>query len=66
MFARMVDLVSRPGKGRTLNETLQNRLMPILRVQPGFVDEIVLESDAEPNRGFGFELLEESGTRGTL
>jgi heme-degrading monooxygenase HmoA len=50
MFARMVDLVSRPGKGRTLNETLQKRLMPILRVQPGFVDEIVLESDVEPNR----------------
>lgn len=50
MFVRIVDCVSRPGKTRTLNETIQNRLLPILRVQPGFVDEIVLESDVEPNR----------------
>ena len=50
MFARIVDFVSRPGKTRTLNETIQSRLFAILRVQPGFVDEIVLESDVEPNR----------------
>jgi heme-degrading monooxygenase HmoA len=25
-------------------------LLPILRVQPGFVDEIVLQSDTEPHR----------------
>jgi heme-degrading monooxygenase HmoA len=50
MFARMIDFVSKPGKTRTLNETIQSRLFPILRVQPGFVDEIVLESDIEPNR----------------
>jgi heme-degrading monooxygenase HmoA len=50
MFARIVDFVSRPGKTGTLNETIQSRLFPILRVQPGFVDEIVLESDVEPNR----------------
>jgi heme-degrading monooxygenase HmoA len=28
----------------------QNKLLPILRVQPGFVDEIVLQSDVEPDR----------------
>ena len=50
MFARMIDFVSKPGKTRILNETIQSRLFPILRVQPGFVDEIVLESDVEPNR----------------
>jgi len=50
MFARIVDFVSRPGKTRTLNEIIQSRLFPIFRVQPGFVDEIVLESDVEPNR----------------
>lgn len=50
MFARIVDLVSKPGKKRMLNETIESRLFPILRVQPGFVDEIVLESDIEPNR----------------
>jgi heme-degrading monooxygenase HmoA len=50
MFARIMDLVSRPGKTRALNEITQSRLFPILRVQPGLVDEIVLESDVEPNR----------------
>ena len=50
MFARIVDLVSRPGKTRILTETIRGRLFPILRVQPGFVDEIVLESDVESNR----------------
>lgn len=50
MFARIVDFVSKPGKTRTLTETIQSRLFPILRVQPGFIDEIVLESDVESNR----------------
>lgn len=50
MFIRIVDFVSMPGKTRMLSETIRNRLLPILRVQPGFVDEIVLESDVEPER----------------
>jgi hypothetical protein len=44
----------------------QNKLLPILRVQPGFVDEIVLQSDVEPDRLLTFELLENAGTNGTL
>jgi hypothetical protein len=66
MFARIVDFVTRLGKTRTLSETIRNKLLPILRVQPGFVDEIVLESDVEPDRYFDFELLENSRTSGTL
>jgi hypothetical protein len=50
MFARFVDFVTMPGKTRTLTETIQNKLLPILRVQPGFLDEIVLWSDVKPNR----------------
>lgn len=50
MFARIVDFISRPGKAGILTETIQSRLFPILRVQPGFVDEIILESDVESNR----------------
>jgi heme-degrading monooxygenase HmoA len=50
MFARIVDFVSSPGKTRILNEIIQNKLLQTLRVQPGFVDEIVLESDVEPDR----------------
>jgi heme-degrading monooxygenase HmoA len=50
MFARIVDFVSSRGKTGILNETIQNKVLPTLRVQPGFVDEIVLESDVEPDR----------------
>jgi len=50
MFTRIVEFVSMPGKTRMLSETIRNKLLPILRVQPGFVDEIVLESDVEPER----------------
>jgi heme-degrading monooxygenase HmoA len=50
MLARVVDFVSSPGKTRILNETIQNKLLPILRVQPGFIDEILLVSDVEPDR----------------
>jgi len=56
MFARIVDFVSRPGKTRALNEIIQNRLLPILSVQPGFVDEIVLESNVEPKSSSDSEL----------
>jgi hypothetical protein len=59
MFARIVDFVSSPGQTRILNETIQKKLLPILRVQPGFVDEMVLESDVEPYR-IVFEHLENS------
>ena len=50
MLARFVDFVTMPGKTRTLTETIQNKLLPILRVQPGFLDEIVLWSDVKPHR----------------
>ena len=50
MFARIVDFVSGPGQTRILKETIQKKLLPSLHVQPGFVDEIVLESDVEPDR----------------
>ena len=50
MFSRIVDLLGRPGKTRQLNDILQNRLLPILRVQPGFIDEVTLFSDTEPDR----------------
>jgi hypothetical protein len=56
MFARIVDFVSSPGKKRILNETIQKKLLPILRVQPGFVDEMVLESDVEPYRVLSLSL----------
>jgi hypothetical protein len=50
MFSRIVDFLGRPGKTRQLKDLLQTRVLPTLRVQPGFVDEITLFSDTEPDR----------------
>ena len=60
MFARIVDFVSSPGKTRILNETIQRKLLPILRVQPGFVDEIVAGVRCRARSCFDFEHLENS------
>ena|SRR2546425_3865727 len=50
MFTRVVELVSKPGKSRELSSTINDKVVPILKKQPGFVDEIVLVSDGDSNR----------------
>ena len=50
MFTRVVELVSKPGKSRELSSTVNDKVVPILKKQSGFVDEIVLVSDADSNR----------------
>ena len=50
MFTRVVELVSKPGKSRELSSTINDKVVPILKKQSGFVDEIVLVSDADSNR----------------
>src|SRR5437016_14224531 len=50
MFTRVVELVSRQRKARELSSTINEQIVPILKKQPGFVDEIVLVSDADSNR----------------
>src|SRR5256886_10455806 len=50
MFTRVVELVSKQGKARELSSTINDKIVPILKKQAGFVDEIVLVSDADSNR----------------
>src|SRR5438128_10747483 len=50
MFTRAVELTSKPGKSKELAKAINERAVPILKKQQGFVDEIVLVSDAEPDR----------------
>ena len=45
-----VELVSKSGKSRELSSAINEKIVPILKKQAGFVDEIVLVSDAESNR----------------
>ena len=47
MFTRVVELTSKSGKSKELAKTINEKAVPILKKQRGFVDEIVLVSDAE-------------------
>ena len=50
MFTRVVAIHTKPGKARELSSTVNEKVLPLLRKQPGFVDEITLISDTEPER----------------
>jgi heme-degrading monooxygenase HmoA len=50
MFTRVVELTSKPGKARELCNTIDDKVLPILKWQVGFVGETVIVSDTEPDR----------------
>ena len=50
MFTRVVELLSKQGKSKELSSAVNEKIVPILKKQAGFVDEIVLVSDADSNR----------------
>ena len=50
MFTRVVEMTSKPGKSRELSNTINEKVMPILQKQGGFVDEMLLVSNVEPDR----------------
>jgi len=50
MFTRVVEVPAKQGKGREVCNTVHDKVLPILRNQPGFVDEILLISTTEPDR----------------
>ena len=50
MFTRIVELTSKAGKARDVTRTVSDKVLSILKNQPGFMDEITLVSDEDPNR----------------
>jgi len=50
MFTRTVEVTSKSGKARELANIINDKALPILKKQKGFVDETVLVSDKEDNR----------------
>ena len=50
MFTRIVETDSKQGKAHELCHTVEEKVLPILKKQNGFVDAIVMVSDTEPNR----------------
>ena len=53
MFTRLVEFTAKVGKTKEVAEVIQEKVLPILNKQPGFMDEIVLISTAETNRILG-------------
>ena len=49
MFTRLVTITSRSGKTRELSRMVSEKVLPILKSQPGFVDEITLVSSDNPS-----------------
>jgi len=50
MFTRTVEVTLKSGKARELANIINDKVLPILKKQKGFVDETVLVSDKEDNR----------------
>ena len=50
MFTRSVEVTTKPGKARELATFVNERVLPILKKQTGFVEETVLVSEPEPDR----------------
>jgi quinol monooxygenase YgiN len=53
MYTRVVELTTKPGKAREVTETINDKVLPILKKQAGFVDEAVLVSDTESTQVLG-------------
>ena len=53
MFTRIVELTSKSGKAKELSKTITEKVVPILKKQPGFVDETILVSDTESTQVLG-------------
>jgi quinol monooxygenase YgiN len=52
MFARLVECRVQSGRSQELNRVIKDQAIPILQKQSGFVDEITLVSQNEPDRVF--------------
>jgi heme-degrading monooxygenase HmoA len=50
MFTRTVEVTAKSGKARELATVINDKVLPILKKQTGFVDETLLVSDTEPDR----------------
>ncbi len=50
MFTRVVEVISKPGKAVEVADAIREKVLPILRQQAGFIDEMILTSDTEPDR----------------
>jgi heme-degrading monooxygenase HmoA len=50
MFTRVVEIRTKSGRARDFSTALHDKVLPILQKQPGFLDEITLVSNIDPDR----------------
>jgi heme-degrading monooxygenase HmoA len=50
MFTRVVEVTTKPGKASELTTIINDKVLPILKKQAGFVDETLLVSDTDSDR----------------
>lgn len=50
MFTRIVEMSTKAGKAKELSRTINDKVLSLLKNQPGFVDEIILISPQSPDR----------------
>lgn len=50
MFTRVVEARTKTGKTKEFSTTLSEKVLPILKKQRGFIDEITLVSTSDPER----------------
>ena len=50
MHTRVVEINSKPEKTPELFSMIEDQVLPILKKQHGFIDELVMVSDSDPNR----------------
>jgi heme-degrading monooxygenase HmoA len=63
MFVRVVEVKTKPGKAREVCNTVHEKVLATLKAEPGFVDEIVLVSDAEGILALSFWKTKEDAER---
>ena len=50
MYSHVIELTAKPGQARSLVDAIRDQAIPqVIRPSAGFVDEIVLLSDTDPN-----------------
>ena len=50
MFTRIVECTVKPEKRDEMTQRIRNEVLPLLQKQPGFVDELSLSSEHDPER----------------
>jgi heme-degrading monooxygenase HmoA len=50
MFIRVVEITTKPGRAREFSRTVNDKVIALLKTQPGFLDEMILISDQKPDR----------------